>query len=105
MSCGCGSGCKCGSCIVCKILSALVALVMTYVMVAALLGAWTATVGFSMLSSSSASLPLLTLAVSAMIWLKMVKKLCPCGKKMCGCGGGMPGACPMCGKNPCVCNK
>ncbi len=84
----CGSGCGPG-CLGCKILKILVALVLTYTTIGALLGAWAATGGFSMMASSSATLSLLTLAISSTLWLKVVKKLCPCNKG-CSCA---PGQC------------
>ncbi|MBI1812893.1 hypothetical protein HY285_03605 [Candidatus Peregrinibacteria bacterium] len=78
----------------CKVVKAIVALVLTLTTIAAIGGAWhTLSVGggFSF-GTTDASLALLTLVVSITLWLKVTSRMCPCRKGM--CGGGM---CPGCG--------
>ena len=96
MSCGsCGTGCCGGPCGVCK---ALVALLTTVTTVATLIGVYMTHVtpeGW-MFGSLNGSVAVVAFLLSIMCWLKLVKKLCPCGKM----GGGM---CPGCGHSPCTC--
>ena len=106
MSC-CSSGGKCGGC---KAILALVCLLVTVLTIAAAIGVYKSHVlpdGWDF-GSLNGSLAILTLVVSVMAWLKLVKKLCPCGKGgLCssgGCGGGSCGdGCGACGQSPCNC--
>jgi hypothetical protein len=96
----CGSSCGCGSCVGCKIVTAIVALLVTALTIAALVGVYVTHVTpegwlFGSLNGSAAIIALL---FSLKFWHRLVKKLCPCKKGGC-CGG----ACPGCGTSPCSC--
>ncbi len=88
MSC-CNSS---GPCLVCKIFAGLVALVLTITTVAAAIGAWNVYGSSVALGSSDMSFALLTLAVSATLWLKVCKKMCNCRCKSAACSC-PPGQC------------
>ena len=95
MSCGSGS---CGGCGGCKVLCGIVALLLTLTTIAAALGVYHAHLGPDgtwMFGTLAGSVSLFTFIVSMVAWLKIVKKMCPCGSK-----GGM---CPGCGQSPCKC--
>ena len=98
-SCGTGGGCGGGGCCGgCKAICAIVALLTTITTIATLIGVYNTHVtpdGW-MFGSLNGSVAIVAFLVSVMCWLKLVKKMCPCGKKM----GGM---CPGCGHSPCTC--
>lgn len=112
-------GCSKGGCAGCKLFGAVVALLLTLTTIAALVGVWVThfTESGMLFGSLNGSIALITLIISLMAWLKVVKKMCPCGKGGCcdmggGCGSGkggcdcksgMDGKCPMCHRMPCVC--
>lgn len=101
MSCcgsSCGTGGCCGRCGCCKTLSALVALLLTATSIATAIGVYVThvTVDGWKFGMMDGSLAVVAFVVSIICWLKLVKKLCPCGKM----GGGMCGAC---GHSPCTC--
>ena len=93
----CSSG---NCCVVCKIVKALVILVLTLTSVAAFIGVWNTHMvnGAWTFGSQEGSLALLVLVVSFSLWGKKLTKMCPCGSKG-ACGG-----CP-CGKDNCACDK
>lgn len=96
----CGSCCSSGSggwCTVCKLFTGLALLVTTLTTIATAMGVFMTHVtpeGW-MFGTLNGSLAIVAFLVSVMCWLKLVKKLCPCGK--------MGGACPGCGTEPCSC--
>lgn len=93
-SCGpCGSGC--GGC---KALIGIVALLTTFTTIAALVGVYSThmTADGLRFGTVDGSLAIVALLVSMMCWLKLVKKLCPCGK---ACGAD----CGACGTDKCGC--
>ena len=98
MSCGsCSSG-SCGSgCVGCKVIVSIVTLLTTLTTIATLVGVYQTHVTAEgwMFDSANGSLAVIAFLVSIMCWLKLVKKLCPCGKMM--------GGCPGCGQSPCAC--
>lgn len=77
-------------CTICKIVKYLVAILLTLATVAAFMGAWNTHMvgGVLQFGAGDASLALLTFVISITLWLKLVKKLCPCNKGGCGCGSG-----------------
>ena len=105
MSC-CSSG-SCGTrCAGCKALTAIVALLSTLTTIATAIGVYQTHLTDQgwMFGTANGSLAVLAFIVSIMCWLKLVKKMCPCGKKaMCADGSCAGGSCPGCGTNPCSC--
>ena len=100
MSCGsesCCPGGSCSSCGGCKVIVSIVALLTTVTTVATLIGVYMTHVTAEgwMFGTPNGSLSVLAFLVSIMCWLKLVKKMCPCGKK--------GGVCPGCGTSPCSC--
>lgn len=63
-------------------MKAVVALLVTLATLAALVGVWKThmTADGMMFGSTEGSLALLTFVLSSVIWVKMVKCLCPCSK-------------------------
>ena len=100
----CGS--SCGGCGGCKALVVIVALLTTATTVATAIGVYMThyTVEGWMFGTLNGSVAIVAFLVSIMCWLKLVKKLCPCGT-MGGacCGSGSCGGCPGCGTSPCSC--
>jgi hypothetical protein len=93
---------------VCKLLAALVTLLLTLTTIAAAIGVWVTHHGTGawVFGTMPGSIALFTFIVSLLAWFKVFKKMCPCGKGGCGsgCGGGScGGGCPGCGNNPCSC--
>ncbi len=86
MSCGSSCGGKCGGC---KAIVAIVALLTTATTVAAAIGVYMThySVEGWMFGSLNGSVAILAFLVSIMCWLKLVKKMCPCGTKAM-CSGG-----------------
>ena len=100
MSCGScaptGGGC-CGGC---KAMCAIVTLLTTITTIAALIGVYQTHItpeGW-MFGSLNGSVAIIAFLASVMCWLKLVKKMCPCGKGACG-----GGSCGGCGQSPCAC--
>jgi hypothetical protein len=105
--------------VVCKIVAAIVALLLTLTTVFAFLRVWSLFVLAGRLvvvpPAYEPYLALLTFIVSLMAWFKVVRKMCPCTSKGCGCGAGCScggkcdcakgGTCPGCGHSPCTCQK
>ncbi len=87
-------------CMVCKIIRGIVLLLLTLTSIAAFIGVWrTHYVGGAwVFGTQEGSIALLVFILSIVLWHKMLKKMCPCGKMM----GGM---CPKCGSDPCMCGK
>ncbi len=91
MSCGscCSSGC--GPCLVCKIASGIVGLLVTVTTVATLIGVWmthNTPEGWAF-GTPNGSLSVIAFVVSAAVWLKIFKKMCGCcGKKGGACKDG-----------------
>ena len=83
------SCCSGGSCGACKGLVAIVALLTTATTVATALGVWMThmTPEGWMFGTLNGSVAVIAFLFSIMCWLKLVKKLCPCGKM------GADGAC------------
>ena len=100
MSCCSSGGSGCGGC---KALVAIVALLTTVTTVAALTGVYVThmTPEGWMFGTLNGSVAIIAFLASVMCWLKLVKKLCPCGKS--SCASGSCGACPGCGTSPCSC--
>ncbi len=94
MSCGSYCGGTCGGC---KAIVAIVALLTTATTVAATIGVYVThmTPEGWMFGTLNSSIAILAFLASVMCWLKLVKKLCPCGKSGGGCSG--------CGTSPCSC--
>ncbi len=84
---------------------AVVALLTTLTTVATALGVYQTHVTADgwMFGTANGSLAILAFLVSIGIWLKLVKKLCPCGKKGSCDGACAGGNCPGCGTEPCSC--
>ena len=81
---------------------AIVALLTTVTTIATLIGVYMTHItpeGW-MFGSLNGSVAVIAFLASIMCWLKLVKKMCPCGSKgACGAGG----MCPGCGHSPCTC--
>lgn len=95
----CGSCCSGGRCAGCKFVVVIVALLTTITTVATFIGVWQTHMtaeGWSF-GTTNGSLAVIAFVASIMCWLKLVKKICPCGKGSCG------GACSSCGTDPCSC--
>ena len=105
----------CGGCAGCKVLTGIVAFLTTLTTVAAVIGVWRThiTPAGWVFGTAEGSLALLVFIVSLMVWLKLVKKMCPCNKMGAGCpcgGAGCKGECQnggakcsMCHHMPCTC--
>jgi hypothetical protein len=109
----CGSSSCGGSCVVCKIVSVIVTIVLTFTTVAAFIGVWNThhtTAGW-IFGTPAGSAALFVFIVSLVMWKKALHKCCGCGSKAagCGCGGACNGkcaaggVCPACKHNPCTC--
>lgn len=112
----CSGKCS-GICGVCKAITGIVLILVTFVTAAAAIGVWHSHVIATgwIFGTAEASLSLLVFLASLMVWLKLFRKMCPCGRM--GCGGGCPCGkencscgkggmtCPMCKHTPCTCNK
>lgn len=98
----CGTSC-CSGCGGCKAVTAIVALLVTLLTIAALVGVYVShmTPEGWMFGSLNGSAAIIAVLFSLTFWVKLVKKLCPCGKG--GCGSGCGGGCPACGSDPCSC--
>ena len=83
----------------CKVVVGIVALLTTVTTIATLIGVYQTHVTAEgwMFGSPNGSLAVIAFVVSIMCWVKLVKKMCPCGSKG-SCGG-----CSGCGQSPCVC--
>jgi ABC-type nickel/cobalt efflux system permease component RcnA len=89
----CCSGGNCGGC---KGITAVVTLLLTVVAIASLLGVYNThmTAEGWMFGTLNGSVAIIAFTAAIMCWIKLVKKMCPCGKS---------GMCPGCGHNPCTC--
>ena len=89
----------------CKVMTGIVTLLVTVMTVAALIGVWMThmTAEGWMFGTPNGSLSVIAFVVSVMCWLKLVKKMCPCGSKGMCKDGSCGGMCPGCGKSPCMC--
>lgn len=79
----CGSGGCCGSgCGGCKFIVSVVAFLTTITTVATIIGVYMThmTIDGWKFGTIDGSLSIVAFVVSIMVWLKLVKKLCPCGK-------------------------
>jgi len=67
----------------------LVALILTFGMIAALIGVWKThfTASGFVFGTTDASLSLLAAMIGSVLWVKLVTKLCPCMAKACAEGG------------------
>ncbi len=99
--CGDKFGTGCGGC---KFIVGIVALLTTITTIATLIGVYNThmTAEGWMFGTLNGSLAIIALLLSVMCWLKLVKKMCPCGKGSCA-GGSCGGGCPGCGNDPCTC--
>ena len=92
------SCCSGGSCGGCKFIVGIMALLTTITTIATFIGVYQTHItpeGW-MFGSLNGSIAVIAFLFSIMCWLKLVKKLCPCGKGACG-------GCPGCGNMPCSC--
>jgi hypothetical protein len=105
--CSCGSG---HLCVVCKIVGAILGIVVILATIAAVIGVWMAhnIDGVWTFGTLEGSWSIVALLLGVLL-VKKCMKMCPCRHKGgCGCMPGKDmgmGMCPGCGKSPCMCGK